>query len=147
MQEISFIAYEPTHAEVLEAMVFDMYAHHGLPFSKEKIALTMSRTSTNPEQLQIKLFRVGEDIIGYAILPTFWSNEYGGWVLILDELYVLPAYRSKGISTLFINDLAQSKDYVLLHLEVVKENVQAYQLYKRVGFEVVERYFMHKKTV
>ena len=142
MENLTFPAFEPADTPILESMILDMYACHDMVFPIENIQKTLQRAAAHPEQLQIKVFKVGKEIVGYAILPAFWSNEYGGLVMIIDELYVIPTYRSKGISTLFIASLEQSKDYVLLHLEVVKENTAALALYKRLGFQAIDRTFM-----
>lgn len=38
-------------------------------------------------------------VSGYALLTSFWSNEFGGEVCLVDELYVKPAARSQGHGT------------------------------------------------
>jgi len=77
-------------------------------------------------------------------LTSFWSNEYGGLVLIIDELYIIPEYRNKGISTHFIHEISQEEGYAQVNLEVLPKNISALRLYKRVGFEQIDRIFMKK---
>src|SRR5450755_4116031 len=43
---------------------------------------------------------------GYALLISFWSNELGGEVCSIDELYVEPEQRGRGYATHLIGDLA-----------------------------------------
>lgn len=105
---------------------------------------TIERATTHPDQFSISIFKDGDHCIGYCLLPQFWSNEYNGLVTIIDELYVIPAYRGKGISTRFIRMLEQSGRQVLLQLEVFHENPKAQELYKRLGFSVIDRIFMNK---
>jgi GNAT superfamily N-acetyltransferase len=38
-------------------------------------------------------------VVGYALLMSFWSNEYGGELCNVDELYVQPAQHGRGLST------------------------------------------------
>jgi len=110
-----------------------------------KITKTVERSFTNPEQVEINLFKVKNSIVGYALLTFFWSNEYGGLVALIDELYLIPEFRNKGIATTFITELAHNKNYSALNLEVFKENSAALNLYRRVGFEIVDRHFMIKR--
>ena len=35
--------------------------------------------------------------VGYALLISFWSNELGGEVCYIDELFVAPLYRGRGL--------------------------------------------------
>ena len=44
---------------------------------------------------KILLFKQHRKIIGYALLINYWSNEYGGDIVYVDELFVKESYRSK----------------------------------------------------
>ena len=44
---------------------------------------------------KILLFKQHRNIIGYALLINYWSNEYGGDIVYVDELFVKESYRSK----------------------------------------------------
>jgi hypothetical protein len=37
--------------------------------------------------------------VGYALLISFWSNELGGEVCNIDELFVAPVYRRRILQT------------------------------------------------
>jgi ribosomal protein S18 acetylase RimI-like enzyme len=87
------------------------------------------------------VFEQENRILGYAILINFWSNEYGGIILTIDELLVIPAYRGKGIGTAFIQFLMNSRynDFVALKLEVLPYNQRALRLYESLGFQKADR--------
>jgi GNAT superfamily N-acetyltransferase len=77
---------------------------------------------------------------GYALLIPFWSNEYGGETLVIDELYVEPAQRGHGHATALIQELATRADpkdshLVALALETTPANASARRLYERLGFK------------
>ncbi len=149
MDELVFDSYSPEDYRVVKKMILDFYEEDSEAFgeskmSEAKIKNTFERAISNPEHLKIEIFKKQDEIIGYAILCSFWSNEYGGLVLILDELYIIPTYRNKGISTYFIKKIMESKEYVQLNLEVLIGNDPAFSLYKRLGFEVIDRIFMKK---
>lgn len=114
----------------------------GIAMSEAKIQSTVLRSLTHPEQIQIKIFEIENSIAGYALLTFYWSNEYHGEVAIVDELFVSSNYRNQGIATEFINHLAQNNEYAALQLEVFKKNTKALKLYRRMNFEIVDRYFM-----
>lgn len=78
-------------------------------------------------------------VCGYALLISFWSNELGGEMCSIDELYVEPGHRGRGYATRLIEDLAAGTDLwassaVALTLEVTPDNVRARRLYERLGF-------------
>lgn len=70
--------------------------------------------------------------------------------IFISSLYILPAYQGKGIgSKLITNFIEQAeKENKRVELEVLKLNVGAQKLYKRLGFTLTERddtkYFMYK---
>ena len=77
---------------------------------------------------------------GYAFLIPFWSNEFGGEMLVIDELYVEPVHRGRGHATALIEKLASRADpgdsnLVALTLETTPANADARRLYERLGFK------------
>ncbi|MFA6273891.1 MAG: GNAT family N-acetyltransferase [Candidatus Paceibacterota bacterium] len=134
----------------LESMVFGLYNEDSSEADEEamtrtKVKNTVVRSVSNPDQIKIEIFRVGNKVVGYAFLTFYWSNEYGGVVALLDELYIIPEFRNKGLATFFIEHLTKEKEYKVIDLEVFKENTSALKLYKRLGFEIIDRHFMKKK--
>lgn len=75
--------------------------------------------------------------VGYALLTSYWCNEDGGNVVILDELYIDPCDRHKGYGRHLLQwaeDTFRDKA-VAITLEVVKTNAVAKEMYTRAGFE------------
>jgi len=101
----------------------------------KKISLTFSKLSNNPNRGRIVVFEKAKTIIGYAILIPYWSNEYGGIILHVDELYVKPEHRGRGIATSFLKQILSSKQgIVALQLEVTPTNTRAKNYYRKLGF-------------
>lgn len=147
---ITFHPMQPGERFVVEDMILNLYSNDGLEpndyMSREKIRPTLDRALTHPDSLRVEVFKEQEQIIGYALLFAFWSNEYGGMVLTLDELYVVPHFRSRGISSHYIQKLHDQKNsYVLLALEVMPGNEKAKALYSKLGFKENKRTFMNKR--
>lgn len=66
--------------------------------------------------------------VGYYCL----SKQRSGWEL--DDFYILPAYRGKGIGTAVLHDIcADIKECIFLY--VFTQNTGAVSLYERFGFQ------------
>jgi ribosomal protein S18 acetylase RimI-like enzyme len=122
----------------LEVMVEGLYREdpEGEPLSRDKIRSTVQALTEHPEKGRIVIFAMDADIVGYAIVIFYWSNEYGGDIVHIDELYVKPAWRNQGIASRFLvalpfRDMGAAKG---LQLEVTPTNLQAQAYYHRLGF-------------
>jgi GNAT superfamily N-acetyltransferase len=91
---------------------------------------------TTPERGRIILFAEANTIHGYALLIPYWSNEFGGTLLFVDELYVKPDSRSRGIGRQFFEFVRDTRpcDAIVCALEVSPTNHRARQLYTSIGF-------------
>jgi ribosomal protein S18 acetylase RimI-like enzyme len=88
--------------------------------------------------------------IGYIIVTFGWSVELGGMDAFVDELYIRPAVRGRGIATEVLSTLptALSEAGVkALHLEVDRDNEAAQKLYLRSRFKARERYMLMTKVL
>ncbi|KIN72826.1 GNAT family N-acetyltransferase [Sulfitobacter guttiformis] len=75
--------------------------------------------------------------IGYIVITFGWSVEFGGLDAIIDELYVRPGVRGRGIGSEALIALPRalaSGGLRAIHLEVDRSNEQALKLYQRAGF-------------
>ena len=78
-------------------------------------------------------------VVGYALLCSFWSNELHGEVCTIDELFIAPSHRSRGLGSTLVQGLAQRalpcfRRAVAFELEVSPRNLRARALYERLGF-------------
>lgn len=106
------------------------------PLSAEFAERTFAQFKAHPDQGGIIVFEADTELVGYAILINFWSNEFGGNVLNVDELYVVPNWRGQGIGTGLMEYLITTKynQAVMLQLEVSPDNERARKLYTSLGF-------------
>ena len=76
-----------------------------------------------------------ENIIGYALITSYWCNEEGGSVIILDELFIDNEYRHHGNGKMFLSWL--EKEFkgkaTSVSLEVLSTNLIAKKLYTEEG--------------
>lgn len=85
--------------------------------------------------------------LGYFALCFTMSLEFGGLVVILDDLYVLPEARGKGIGTQVlakVEAVAREKKAVQIFLEVEKANERAMGFYFRHGWRRRDRHMLEK---
>ena len=73
---------------------------------------------------------------GYALLAKSFSQEAGGIVIWIEELYIRPQFQGQGLGTAFFRFLeAQNDGTVKRHrLEYEPDNVRGAALYRRLGF-------------
>jgi ribosomal protein S18 acetylase RimI-like enzyme len=132
----------------LEQMVFALYREdeYGQPITSEKIRMTVDELSRNPQRGKIVIFTLEGAIVGYAILIYYWSNEYGGELVTVDELYVKVPWRNRGIGTRFIDSLASNcpRGTVGVQLEVTPFNRRALAYYEKIGFRRSGNTFLMK---
>lgn len=89
----------------------------------------------------------GEQVVGYALMATYLSNEYGGLTVYLDEFYILPEYRNLGNGSRFLAYLEEEhhvRGFRRMILEVLDGNQGAERFYERQGFTKPKRRTMSK---
>ncbi|CAB1255490.1 N-acetyltransferase [Ruminococcaceae bacterium BL-6] len=73
---------------------------------------------------------------GYALLSRQFSQEAGGMALWIDEIYIRPPFRGRGLGSEFFRFLDENIHGRIkrLRLETEPENKGAQALYRRLGF-------------
>ncbi|MCV6584575.1 MAG: GNAT family N-acetyltransferase [Marinibacterium sp.] len=88
--------------------------------------------------------------MGYIIVCFSWSVEFGGLDATIDEIYLRPPVRGRGIATEALISIAKAlrdAGVVALHLEVDTRNEAAQRLYTRAGFRLRDRYQMMTRVL
>ena len=134
--KVNFKLYEENDYKDLLLMITSLYDEdpEGEQISEFKINNTIIEFQENPQKLNIYMFKNCNENIGYAILVFFWSNEFGGNIINIDELYVVEKHRGKGIATKFLYYVEGIEKIEALQLETTPSNQNALEYYKRLGF-------------
>ncbi|MGQ9549155.1 MAG: GNAT family N-acetyltransferase [Roseiflexus sp.] len=146
MQTDAF-AVRPLMPEDLDALLPLVEALHlgdGDPFDPERTVDALRLVLSHPEYGVVHVAVIGGTIVGYVVGSLGLSIEAGGRFLLIDELYVAPAWRGRGLARALLASLlpyAQSHHCRVVELEVGWENDHAQRWYERLGFERHRRFF------
>lgn len=132
--------------DLLLELIQQFYQFEGISFN-EKITNVLALILNNQEFGRVWLIQLEEQICGYLVLTFAFSLEYWGKNAYVDEVFILPEYRGKGLGTQalnFVEDIAHSLEIQTLHLEVSRNNIKAQELYRKLGYQDHSRYLMTK---
>jgi GNAT superfamily N-acetyltransferase len=109
------------------------------PVPPANIRRTLRELRDTPTRGRAVVLEIDGVVCGYALLISFWSNELGGEVCVIDELYVEPKLRGQRHATHLLEALSARgepwvENAVALALETTPDNAPARRLYERVGF-------------
>jgi GNAT superfamily N-acetyltransferase len=108
------------------------YAFDGHGFDEQKAGAALTTLLRDANLGRVWLILDGEAPVGYVVICFSYSLEWLGRDAFVDEFYLLPEYRGRGWGRR------------ALHLEVVRENVTALQVYRKLGFKNRESTFLSK---
>ena len=131
----------------LERLVRAYYAGDGLTFDERRQPDALARLVEGDALGRGWLVRLGREIVGYIVLTWSFSIESGGLDGYIDELFLTPEVRGRGLGSrvLALAELeARRLGLLRLYLEVEHGN-RALSLYRRAGFVDHERHLMSKR--
>ncbi len=84
-------------------------------------------------------FQEEGELRGYGMVAMSYSTEAGGLCAWIEDIYVMPEYRSRGYGTDFLHFVAETygSKVARLRLEAEPENEKAISVYKNAGYEVL----------
>ena len=126
-----------TDLEGLLPMVRDFHAHEGIALPDEDRRRAVAEALATPDRAAILVAEGALGLQGYGVVAFSVSVEFGGRTAIVDELYVDPHLRGRGIGTGLLEKaqrLAELSGAKALLLEVADVNPEAARLYQARGF-------------
>jgi len=111
------------------------------PVEPEQVRHTLAKLREQSHRGRAVVCDMDGRAVGYALLISVWSNELGGEVCNIDELFVAPEFRGCGLATTLLMRLADGGHSLwpikptALALEVTPKNERAIALYERLGFQ------------
>lgn len=138
MSEPLFRPCKDCDIETLQNLVTNLYLEdanlsHGHP----NVQISWQELNAKPDKGQVVIFDVEGEIAGYAILIFFWSNEYAGDIIEIDEIYVDKKFRCSGVATKFFSWVERTfaETCAGWSLQVSQHNQNALRLYERLGYK------------
>ncbi len=106
----------------------------------ENFELTWQELMRSGDYTECFIIEKDRETAGYMLLAYTFSQEAGGKTAWIEEIFILPQFRSKGLGKeafAFIKNNIEPQ-CARLRLEVEDDNVKAKKLYASLGFEMLE---------
>lgn len=133
----------PADDTAIQSLAAALYREDPSPYQVDAAhtLVTLARLRAEPVRGLAMVLEVAGKAQGYAFLVSYWSNERGGEVCFLDEIYVAPELRGQGHGRLLIEALKGPESpwpgkAIAIDLEVSPKNTRARALYEKLGFTV-----------
>ncbi len=130
--------------DALLPLVEALHTTDGDPFDPQRTRAALRTLLDHAEYGAVHVATVDGDIVGYIVGSLGLSIEAGGRFLLIDELYVTPVWRGRGLARALLASLlpyARAYDCRVVELEVRWENDYARAWYEYLGFERHRRFF------
>jgi len=134
-------------ADVLLEFMRAYYAFDGHGFDHEKARVALTALLRDAQFGRAWLILDGASPVGYIVLCFGYSLEWLGRDAFVDEFYLREEYRGRGWgrkTIAFVEDAAREAGIRTLHLEVVRQNTKALELYRRMEFQEHRSTFLSK---
>ncbi len=132
---------------VLLAELFSIEDDFEIDPAKQKKALSIIICGENGGTIFVS--ETGSHIIGMVNLQKVVSTAAGGLSVLLEDLYVKPEFRNKGIGKMLLDQAADwGRDQNALRIQLAADlrNKQAISFYERQNFKI-SRMTLHYKSI
>ena len=126
----------------------EFYAGERLPWDESVLRGALDELWEQPLHGAVWLARAAGEAIGYGVLGCGFSLEHRGRDAFVDELYVRPGWRSRGVGGRILDVMEAAcgeQGISALHLEVDHDNARGKRLYRRRGFDDHGRHLMTRR--
>jgi GNAT superfamily N-acetyltransferase len=127
----------PDDIPSLVALMADFYAEGGYELDLDRAAHAFATVLGDERLGRVWIIQGELQDVGHLVLTLKYAMEYGGIVACLDDLYVKPGWRNRGLSTaalLEVRRFCERAGVRAVTVEVGYENGAAQTVYRRVGF-------------
>lgn len=139
----------PEDEDRVLSLVSAFHAEQGFPLDPEQRRASIHPLLNGSPYGSVYLIGPQRAPIGYVAVTFTWSLEYGGLDAALDEVYLRPGVRGRGIASEVLAAICKrlfEAGVQLIDLEVDRDNAAARRLYERMGFEPRESYLIMHRT-
>lgn len=136
---------EAHDVDALLALMRAYYAEEGYRFVEAGARAALLQLAADPALGRLWRIDEGGTLVGYLAFTFGFSLEYRGRDAFVDELYLLPAARGRGLGSaaLRVAEAAcRDAGVQALHLEAERTKPRLLRFYARAGFEPHDRHLM-----
>lgn len=83
------------------------------------------------------VFTDGGSVVGYAMIAKSFSTEFGKPCVWIEDLYVAPPFRGRGLATEFLRFIDERYSDCVRRLEAEPKNARALTVYEKCGYAVL----------
>ena len=142
MEAFSIASATVTDCSESARLLVQQLAEHSVDASAEQLSWLLEKIAADAARGFVLLARENGRIVGIVYVATILSAEHCGLVVWLEELYVTPSRRSRGIGTALIVAMierARNAGIVAIYLEIEAGHSRSKSLYRRLGFRPLNR--------
>ncbi|MFK7880589.1 GNAT family N-acetyltransferase [Roseobacter sp.] len=139
----------PDHLDRLDALVAAFHQECNISLEAEARRAGIMPLLEGSPHGAIYLIGPPRAPIGYVALTFGWSLEFGGLDGFIDELYVRPGVRGRGIGSETLQSIPRAladAGLKALHLEVERDAEKTQELYTRAGFVARPKYMLMSRS-
>jgi GNAT superfamily N-acetyltransferase len=122
---------------MLVSMMAEFYAEAEYDLNRTVAAEAFSTILADERLGYIWVIQAEHHDVGHVVLTLKYAMEYSGLIACLDDLYVQPNWRNKGLSTAALVELrgfCERAGIRAVTVEVGLDNGPAQRVYRRIGF-------------
>ena len=132
---------------MLRRLIAAFHREHGDPLEQQVIERSVVAISAGDPMIPTWLVELDGKPVGYIALGVGYSIEVGGLDAFIDEIYIDPAWRHRGLATAALHHAIEQASRLgirRLCLEVAAHNKALEDFYARLGFHGAVRSLMYR---
>jgi GNAT superfamily N-acetyltransferase len=146
-EKLRLVAIRPEGVERLIPFVRAFYEQFDYPYDEQEKVSVLRGMLRDGSLGRLWLIRHGGEDAGYVLLAFSFSLEFDGRIAFVDELFIKPSRRQKGVGAAVlekVENICLRLGIRVLRLESEAHNSRATALYGRLGYVDHGRHLMSK---
>jgi GNAT superfamily N-acetyltransferase len=134
-----------TDVDALVRLMLQFYAESNVDISAHATSRALEALLDDSRLGQVWMIEDDGHPAGLVVLTVSFSMEYGGLRGFIDDFYVAPPYRRRGLGHAALEEVKRAclrRGVRVLLVETVPDNAAATSAYRSVGFEDSDRCLM-----
>lgn len=130
--------YDVLDADGLSNMMREFYSTPGVlhKIDDSNIKSTIALLNQKSPFAEAFILKMDSNMVGYVLLAFTYSNEAGGSVVWIEEIYIKKEYRNRRLSNGLLDYVIQEyPNTARFRIDMVKDNVESMALFSSFGFE------------